>query len=425
METPRSKRRFLELSFSPDGKAAMDTSGLRDIMSDILDEKLEKHLKPIKDELAEFKSKSERKQTENSQAISSLKKEVNDVKSENTLLKQQLLKLEGFQRKNNLRIVGLRENRGENIEIAVISMFNEILQRSQHFDEKTLERVHRLGAFSKHRRRDVLARFANFKDKLTVLEMKDRLKEKHGILLFDDLPLDIQRRHQKLHPVFKALRFVKENTQGNGPVTSVKLKDGSLVLNGRTYGVENLKELPPDVALDKLFTVTQDDTTAFFRCYSPLSNHYSCHFEVNGENYSSMEKFIMMQKAHLFGDDQSVEQMRMEDDPVALKRLGKTVKDFEPKKWNREIDNILATGLQAKFTQSDVLCDFLKNTGKTVLVEANPNDKKFAVGKSLFSKDIWDSSKWNGENKLGKALMKIREALSEVDQNSFNSLELS
>ena len=63
--------------------------------------------------------------------------------------------------------------------------------------------------------------------------------------------------------------------------------------------------------------------------------------------------------------------------------------------------------------------------GKTVLVEANPNDKKFAVGKSLFSKDIWDSSKWNGENKLGKALMKIREALSEVDQNSFNSLELS
>ena len=84
-------------------------------------------MKPIKDELAQFKQESNRKQLETSQAISSLKVELNEAKTENKLLKQQLLKLEGYQRKNNLRIVGLRENRGENIEIAVISIFNEFL----------------------------------------------------------------------------------------------------------------------------------------------------------------------------------------------------------------------------------------------------------------------------------------------------------
>ena len=119
----------------------------------------------------------------------------------------------------------------------------------------------------------------------------------------------------------------------------------------------------------------------------------------------------MMEKAQLFGDEQLLDQMRKEDDPVALKRLGKTVKNFDAKRWNEEIDNILAAGLQAKFTQNDGLCDFLRKTGDTVLVEANPNDNKFAVGLSLFSKDIWDPSRWNGENKLGTALMRVRDML--------------
>ena len=412
METPNKKRPFIEVSVSPEGKSGFDASALRDVLGDLLDQKLGEHLKSMKDDLAQFRRKTDLKQVETSQVIASLKVELDEVKTENSMLKQQLLKLERFQRKNNLKIVGLKENKGENIEIAVISMFNEFLQRSHQFDEKTLERVHRLGAFQRDRKRDVVARFANFKDKLTVLEMKDRLKERYGILLFDDLPLEIQKSRQKLHPVFNALRFVKENSQGNGPVKSVKLKDGSLVLNGKTYGLDNLDDLPPDLSTDKLFTVNKKDITAFFRCYSPLSNHYRCKFEVNGESFSSMEKYIMMEKAQIFGDVHTLDQMRNEHDPVTLKRLGKTVKNFDVRIWNEAIDSILARGLHAKFTQNDGLCAFLRNTGNTELVEANPNDKKFAVGLSLFSKDIWDPSRWKGENKLGTALMRVRDALN-------------
>ena len=293
----------------------------------------------------------------------------------------------------------------------MLSIFNEFLQTSNRFDERTLERVHRYGPFQNGKRRDVLARFANFKDKLTAVEMKERIKEKYGILLLDDLPFEIQRNNKILHPVYKALRHAKDNSKGDRPVRSVKLKDGCIVLNGKSYGSENLKDLPPALATDKLFTVTNKDTTAFFRCYSPLFNQYSCNFEVNGEIFTSMEKYLMTQKAKLFGDVQTLDQMRKVDDPVTLKHLGKSVKNFSAPTWNKEIDNILTTGLYCKFSQNSNLCDVLKATGNTTLAEVNPNDRKFGVGLPLFSKDIWDRSKWHGENKLGIALMQMRDAV--------------
>ena len=188
--------------------------------------------------------------------------------------------------------------------------------------------------------------------------------------------------------MFKALRRVKDNSPVDRAIKSVKLKDGSLILNAKSYGLENLKDLPPSVATDMLFTITNEGITAFFRCYSPLSNHYGCNFEVNGEIFTSMEKYLMVQKAKLFNDIQTLERMRKEDDPVILKHLGKSVKSFNAVMWNKEIDTILTEGLNIKFTRNEDLCDFLKATGDNVLSEVNPMDKTFGVGLSLFIKDI-------------------------------------
>ena len=147
------------------------------------------------------------------------------------------MKLERYQRKNNLRLTGLSENRGETLEIVVLGIFNEFLHRSYIFDEHTLERVHRLGPFKKGKKRDILARFANYKDKLTALEMKEKIKEKYGILLFEDLPREIEQKHKDLYPVLKALRHVKESSGPDSDrVKTARLKDGCLVLNGKRSG---------------------------------------------------------------------------------------------------------------------------------------------------------------------------------------------
>ena len=68
-------------------------------------------------------------------------------------------------------------------------------------------------------------------------------------------------------------------------------------------------------------------------------------------------------------------------------------------------------GLSAKFRQNPSLAKYLKDTGNTVLVEANPHDTYWGVGLSLTSMDIWNPEKWRGKNTLGVLLQQIRDVL--------------
>ena len=68
METPNKKRPFIEVSVSPEGKSGFDASTLRDVLGDLLDHKLEEHLKSMKNDLAQFRRKTDLKQGETSQA---------------------------------------------------------------------------------------------------------------------------------------------------------------------------------------------------------------------------------------------------------------------------------------------------------------------------------------------------------------------
>ena len=96
--------------------------------------------------------------------------------------------------------------------------------------------------------RPIVLRFANYKDKLSVLEMRKSLKDKHNILLFDDLPKNLNEKQRKLSPVFKALKHLQLSAE-NATVKDVKLKTGQLVLNGECYNMEELHRLPDEVSL--------------------------------------------------------------------------------------------------------------------------------------------------------------------------------
>ena len=72
----------------------------------------------------------------------------------------------------------------------------------------------------------------------------------------------------------------------------------------------------------------------------------------------------------------------------------------------------MQVAVSAKFEQNRELAEFLKGTGSSTLVEANPYDNYWAVGLSLTDVDLWDSSKWKGANKLGKILQDLRESMT-------------
>ena len=93
-----------------------------------------------------------------------------------------------------------------------------------------------------------------------------------------------------------------------------------------------------------------------------------------------------------------------------LKRSG--TQGFDLETWKAKRESIVYVGCREKFTQYPGLRTLLLATAPTELVEASPYDVIWGVGLSERHPDITDKSKWRGQNLPGKALMKVRDALS-------------
>lgn len=121
-------------------------------------------------------------------------------------------------------------------------------------------------------------------------------------------------------------------------------------------------------------------------------------------------------KAVLFKDFEIAAQIMHEPEPKKQRALGKKVKGFEHKVWDREKSGIVEEGNWWKFTESKGkdLGPKLKETGERELVEASPYDRVWGVGYA--AKNAEDNRDSWGENLLGKALMRVRERLRHRDE---------
>jgi hypothetical protein len=142
-----------------------------------------------------------------------------------------------------------------------------------------------------------------------------------------------------------------------------------------------------------------------------LSNWYMCDFEVDGIRYSSLEQYMMYQKARCFGDERCMEAILKTDDPSEIKALGRQVSNFNSTHWNGVRQIVVYRGLLAKFSQNEDLKAMVKATGDDILAECAVNDRIWAIGLSLEDEDRFDVSKWKGQNLLGYALMMVRQQI--------------
>lgn len=109
-----------------------------------------------------------------------------------------------------------------------------------------------------------------------------------------------------------------------------------------------------------------------------LSNWYLSHFTVNGIDFSSMEQFMMYQKACRFHDEEIANDILHTDNVAEIKKLG------------RKVHN---------------------DTGDAVLAECAVRDQIWGIGLSMGDPNRFERSKWKGTNLLGYALMLVREQL--------------
>ncbi|KAK0930321.1 hypothetical protein LTR57_001491 [Friedmanniomyces endolithicus] len=66
-----------------------------------------------------------------------------------------------------------------------------------------------------------------------------------------------------------------------------------------------------------------------------LSQWYESAFEVDGITYLTAEMWMMIQKAKLFGDEETAKKMMETTVPAEHQALGRKAKGFDRKKWDQ------------------------------------------------------------------------------------------
>ena len=131
----------------------------------------------------------------------------------------------------------------------------------------------------------------------------------------------------------------------------------------------------------------------------------------DGNTFYSAEQFMMWGKANLFGDVKIAKEILRTKSPREQKELGRKVRGFKNKIWNKNRESIVIQGNLLKFSQNPDILSKLINTGEKVLVEASPSDTIWGVGLRPDNPDINNPNMWKGANLLGKCLMKVRHML--------------
>ena len=139
-----------------------------------------------------------------------------------------------------------------------------------------------------------------------------------------------------------------------------------------------------------------------------LSNWYLSNFKVNEIEYSSMEQYMMYQKAICFKDYKIAEAILKTDDVAEIKALGRKVSNYDDHMWNGVRQIIIYEGLLEKFLQNEELKKEILSTKDAVLAECAVKDTIWGIGLSMKDENRFDKSRWRGTNLLGYALMLVR-----------------
>ena len=239
-----------------------------------------------------------------------LKHQVEVLENENKHLSDTLENLERYTRRNNVKILGLKECKGENCRETVIALLAEANICVAPTDIATAHRI-----YSSTMPRPMIVQFLYADKKQMLLKSREQLKEKSKINVVDDIPDELRAARKILSPIL----YKAKAEFGDG---NARIRGNKLIVKERVYSVNDLESLPQQLRPSDVFTRWRDDSVAFYTKMSPFSNHFPSNFRIEGIEFNCCEQFYMYSKALHFNDKQQADKILSAIDPVTQKKTG-------------------------------------------------------------------------------------------------------
>ncbi len=135
--------------------------------------------------------------------------------------------------------------------------------------------------------------------------------------------------------------------------------------------------------------------------------------QIEGITFPTVEHYYQWAKAKQFGDAGAQAKILKTSSAKTVKTIGKKVTPFDAGQWDERKDQVMRTAVKAKLMQHPEILKKLRDTGDTLIGEADPRDKYWGIGTSADTSFAKNPERWKGQNKLGKILMELRTELKE------------
>lgn len=413
----KSKQSKQYCSQSSDMERLETPAWVETLKSDLIDI-LEKKMSEFKDELRNEVNRA-LESSDIVQKIASNQKQINEqqvvtniIQRRHRELNVRLQKLEAYSMRENVVVSGIPEQDGET-EQNVLEKTRLLMSQQlelQDVDKINITRCHRMyqpmhtkyqnNTTNPHTRpRDIIVRFYSYTDKSRVMQAARNLKGT-GIFLNDQYPREMESRRRILRPIMNHAKYLKKKAS---------IVQDRLIIDGKTYDMDNLNQIPFDTAV--IATKSSDTCLLFGGRLAIFSNFHTSTFTINGLSYSSVEQYYQREKAMAMNNANIATEIMMETDPGIIKRLGGSiVMNDDQLKQFKQLE-VMEKGIWEKFCQNPSLRKSLLDTKDKELVECNPHDRYWGIGRGLRDPMATDKKEWRGANKLGSILMKVRDSL--------------
>ena len=357
-------------------------------------------------------------------------KEIEDLKKENSSLRQLLGNLEiedrrtqyqvkdvedrmdrmdTVSKKRNLVIEGLPETTGkrEDTEKVIGDLFDQMnVNRGIQF-----EACYRIGPFDKSRVRPILVSFERMADRDLVYTKRFDLKRSadyHKVWINEDLNPASKRKRELLRMI------TKEAQQQSHDCRPGKY---AIHIDQTRFDDNNLDDLPQKLQPANLKQVRINrDSIAYQSEHAPLSNFYPSQVTIGKHRFFCVEQAFRFLKAKTLNKPLIATRIYLSRDVRFIKQQGREAGTSE--EWEARQFDYMYICLKKKFDQNAELKEMLLRTGTLELVEATP-DRLWGCGATL-SSNILRKREWVGQNKHGKILMTVREDLRHAQANHTN-----